>query len=317
MNSTKNMAGETMMETRDRYGKESVKSKGFKWLLKLTRSRKFWEKSGEDLRKAIEIRRMLSDEPPKKLLKRINIKKGDINGKVYYELQPKQETDNKTIFYVHGGAYVYRISKLHWNFLGKLVDELHCTIIVPLYPLAPEHTHQHTLAFMYTLYRQLMNTMKHPETIILMGDSAGGGLALLLAQLLKEKQLEQPGQMILISPWLDVSLTNPDIAPIEKHDPFLVKTGLKEAGKMFAGTTDTKHPKVSPLYGELNGLAPITMFMGSHDILAADARKFVAIAEEQGVPVHYVEAPKMIHIYPIYNFPESRVALEQMVEKIK
>lgn len=305
------------METGDRYGKESIKSRGFKLLLKLTRSRKFWEKSGEDLMKAIEIRRMLSDEPPKKLLKKIKIKKGEINGNVYYELQPKQEKDNKAIFYVHGGAYVYRISRLHWNFLGKLVDELHCTIIVPLYPLAPEHTHRDTLSFIYTLYMQQINTMKIPENIILMGDSAGGGLALVLAQLLKEKQLEQPGQIILISPWLDVSLTNPEIAPIEKHDPFLVRAGLKEAGKMYAGTTDTKHPKVSPLYGAINELAPISMFMGSHDILAADARKFVALAEEQGMSVHYVEAPKMVHIYPIYNFPESRIALRQIVEKIR
>jgi len=302
------------MQTGDRYGKESLKSRGFKLLLKLTRSRKFWEKSGEDLIKAIEIRRRLSDEPPKKLLNKISIKKGELNGNVYYELQPKQKKEGKTIFYVHGGAYVYRISRLHWNFLSKLVDELNCTIIVPLYPLAPEHTHQHARSFVYTLYMQQLNKMKDPENIILMGDSAGGGLALVLAQSLKEKQLAQPKQIILIAPWLDVSLTNPAIAPIEKHDPFLVRNGLIEAGKMYAGSTDTKDPKVSPLYGNLTGLAPITMFMGSHDILAADARKFVSIAKEQGVPVHYVEAPKMVHIYPIYNFPESRLALRQIVE---
>ncbi|GAB3790545.1 alpha/beta hydrolase [Virgibacillus kimchii] len=304
------------MHTGDRYEKESVKSKSFKLLLKASRSKQFWEKSGEDLIKAIEIRRMVSDEPPKKLLQKMKIKKGEFNGHYYYELQPNQQNDNKPIFYIHGGAYVYRISRLHWNFLGRLADELNCTIIVPLYPLAPEHTYEHTLPFIYDLYMEQMNKLKHPENMILMGDSAGGGLALVLAQLLKEKQLEQPEQIILISPWLDLSLTNPEITPIEKHDPFLVRTGLMEAGKMYAGTTDTTHPKVSPLYGELHGLAKITMFMGSHDILAADARKFVTMAKEQGVSVDYMEAPKMVHIYPIYNFPESRNALKQIVEKI-
>ncbi|WP_177183341.1 alpha/beta hydrolase [Lentibacillus persicus] len=305
------------METGDSYSKESLKSKGFKLLLKLSNSKKFWKKSGDDLMKAIEMRRKLSDEPPKKLHQKLIIKKGEMNGNYYYELRPNQKNNNKPIFYVHGGAYVYRISRLHWNFLGKLVDKLNCPIVVPLYPLAPEHTYKHTLPFIYELYMQQLNTTKNQENMIIMGDSAGGGLALVLAQLLKEKQLEQPEQIILISPWLDLSLTNPEIAPIEKHDPFLVRDGLIEAGKMYAGMTDTKDPKVSPLYGELNGLADITLFMGTHDILAADARKFVAIAKQQGTSVHYIEAAKMVHIYPIYNFPESKIALKQIVDKLE
>src|SRR5699024_4751601 len=208
-------------------------------------------------------------------------------------------------------------SRLHWFFLSKLVHALNCTIIVPLYPLAPEHTYEDTLHFVYDLYMQKTDTMKNFEDIILMGDSAGGGLALVLAQLLKVKQLPQPEQIILISPWLDLSLSNPEIAPIEKKDPFLLRAGLIEAGKMYAGKTDTKDPKVSPLYGELNGLAAITMLMGSHDILAADARKLVEIAKQQGISIDYIEAANMVHIYPIYNFPESRIALEQIVERIE
>lgn len=305
------------MNTKDYDAKESVQSRSFKWLLKLTKSKQFWEKSGEGLINAINKRRMLSDEPPNKLHKQLRIKKGEMNGNAYYELEPFLKTDNKPIFYVHGGAYVYRISRLHWNFLARLVKRLNCTIIVPLYPLAPEHTYQHTLSFVYDLFIQQRNRIKNPEDMVLMGDSAGGGLALVLAQLLKEKQQEQPEQIILISPWLDVSLSNPDITPIEKYDPFLVKSGLAEAGKMYAGGTDTTHPKVSPIYGDLTGLGEMTLFMGTHDILVADARKFVRLAKEQGIDVHYVEADKMVHIYPVYNFPESRVALKQIVNQIK
>lgn len=301
----------------DRPTEESIQSKSFKLLLKASGAKKFWDRSGEDLIKAIEKRRLLSDEPPQKLHDTVDTIKGEINGIYYYELHPREKTGHPPIFYVHGGAYVYRISKLHWNFLGKLVDELQCTIIVPLYPLAPENTHEHTLSFVYELYKRQPETMENKQNMILMGDSAGGGLALVLAQHLKEKQLPQPEQIILISPWLDVSMSNPEIAEIEDDDPFLVRPGLIEAGKMYAGTTDTKDPKVSPLYGELAGLADITLFMGSHDLLVADARKFVAAAEQQGVPIDYIEAEKMVHIYPIYNFPESEIALEQIVERIK
>lgn len=305
------------MGIKDRYSRESLKSRAFKLLLKLSGSKRFWEKSGADLIKAIEKRRMLNADPPQKLHQKARIIKGEIDGNYYYKLEPYYENDNKPIFYVHGGAYVYRISRLHWNFLGRLVNALNCTIIVPLYPLAPEHTYKEALRFIYALYMQQIDMINNPADMILMGDSAGGGLALVLAQLLKEKQLEQPGKIILISPWLDLSLTNPEIAPLEKYDPFLVRTGLIEAGKMYAGLADTKHPKVSPMYGDLNGLGEITLFMGTHDILVADARRFVTTAKQQNINIHYIEADKMVHIYPIYNFPESKVALQQMVDKIE
>jgi acetyl esterase/lipase len=305
------------MEIQEIFPKESVQSKIFKSFLKATNAKNFWDKSGADLYKAIERRRMISDEPPEKLHETVTIIKGEINDVAYYELHPKETASNQRIFYIHGGAYVYRISRLHWSFLGKLVSALNCKIIVPLYPLAPEKTHEEALAFVSDLYFQKLAGLEDNEKMILMGDSAGGGLALVLAQYLKEKGMEQPEQIILVSPWLDVSLSNPDIKKLESDDPLLVRSGLIEAGKMYAGNTDTKDPKVSPIYGDITGLAAITLIMGSHDLLVADSRKLAKLAKEQDIPLHYIEADKMVHIYPIYDFPESRVAQRKIVEKIK
>lgn len=296
---------------------ESLQSKWFKILLRLVGRKRFWEMTGEELKKGIAKRRLLNHEPPKELQQRLNIEKKELNGHFYYEIHPLEKTSKKHIFYLHGGAYVHKITKYHWDFLGRLANELKCTITVPLYPLAPEHTYKQTFDFVNPLYMKQIGTIDNPNDVVLMGDSAGGGLALALAQLLSEKQIQQPGNIILISPWLDLSLENPEIDSIDKYDPFLSKSGAIEAGKMYAGETDRKHFLLSPMYGELNGLGDITLFMGTHDILVADARRFVKIAKEQGKVINYFEGPQMIHVYPIFTFPESKSALEQIVNKIK
>ncbi|MHA6251843.1 alpha/beta hydrolase fold domain-containing protein [Oceanobacillus sp. CAU 1775] len=304
------------MKTVDNVSKESLRSKGFKLILKIFRRKAFWDKTGDDLLKAIATRRLLSYEPPNRLKKHMKIEKKNIDGFHFYELRPFTKTSNKFIYYTHGGAYVHRISKYHWNFLGKLMQELNCVIIIPLYPLAPEHTYKDTIKFTLELYELQLQTIDKSSEIILMGDSAGGGLALVLAQIIKDTELQQPEKIVMISPWLDVSLTNPAIEKFEEDDLFLVKTGLVEVGKMYAGDIDTKDPKVSPIYGDLHGLGDLTLMMGTHDLLVADARKFIEITKEQGIDVTYIEAPKMLHVYPIFNFPESKQAFVEVVKEL-
>lgn len=297
---------------------ESLRSRGFKLVLKLARRKQFWDKTGDDLLKAIARRRLLSYEPPHELKKVMIIEKKKIKDFIFYEVRPKNAPpSNKFIYYTHGGAYVHRITKYHWTFLGNLVKELNCVIIIPLYPLAPEHTYEDTIQFTMELYEQQIKRLSDVDEIILMGDSAGGGLALVLAQLIKETELRQPEKIIMISPWLDVSLTNPDIAQFEKDDLFLALTGLYEVGEMYSGDADVKDPLVSPIYGNLEGLGEMTLMMGTHDLLVADARKFVKMTKAKGIDVTYIEAPRMVHVYPIFNFPESKVAFKQVVEKIK
>lgn len=296
---------------------ESLKSKYFKLLLRMVGRKRFWQQTGDELRAGIAKRRLGDHEPPKALQKELMIEKDELNGHQYYVMKPKGKSNNKHIFYTHGGAYVNKITPYHWGFLWRLVNELNCTITVPLYPLAPEYTYKDTFEFIYPLYIKQTSHIENSTDIVLMGDSAGGGLALALAQYLNEKHTPQPGNIVLISPWLDLSLTNPEIDEIDKYDPFLAKRGAIEAGKMYAGEADPKSYLLSPMYGDLNGLGEITVFMGTYDILVADARKFVEIAKTQGKDIHYFEYPKMIHVFPIFTFPEAKRATQQIIQKIR
>ena len=104
-------------------------------------------------------------------------------------MKPLNNIGEKHILYLHGGGYVYEITNLHWEFLGKLIDALKCTITIPIYPLAPKHQYQEVFDMIVPIYQQIISEVK-PEDIVIMGDSAGGGMSLSLAQLLKEKKFE-------------------------------------------------------------------------------------------------------------------------------
>ena len=195
--------------------------------------------------------------------------------------------------------------------LAALVTDLNCTVIAPDYPLAPRHTVDDAFAMLDQLYRELLVTIQ-PENLVVMGDSAGGGLTLALAQKLRDDGLPQPAHLTLLSPWLDVTLVNPEVAPLVKQDPMLEPVSLKAAGLAWAGKRLPTDPLVSPIYGSLKGLAPISLFTGTHDLLFADCRKLQAQAAAQNIPIDYHQAEGMLHVWMLIPTPEAKLAVAQI-----
>lgn len=296
---------------------ESIQSKLLKTALRIARLNKMWKLTGNELRSYIEKKqRTDSHEPPKELQRKYDISKKDRNGHSYYVMKPLNASGNKHIFYLHGGGFVYEIMSPHWEFLGKMIDALQCTVTVPIYPLAPKHQYREVFDMIVPLYQQIISDKKL-EDVVIMGDSAGGGLSLSLAQLLKENGLPQPGNIILISPTLDMTFTNPEIHEVEKIDPILAVPGISDIMKWYAGEIGTNHYMISPIYGSLEGLGKISLFIGTHDILYPDAKRFKKMADEKNLKINYFEYPSMIHIWPLFFFPESKKATEQIIEIIK
>ncbi|WP_224994771.1 alpha/beta hydrolase fold domain-containing protein [Cesiribacter sp. SM1] len=258
-----------------------------------------------------------SSEPTRQVMASCNVHKSLVQEHNVFTLSPKQPKEgvHKHILYFHGGAYVQSFARPHWDFLSLLVNKTCCTITAPDYPLAPAHTYEQTFAVVSELYRNLINKV-NPNEFILMGDSAGGGLALALAQLMKNQNTPQPRQLILLSPWLDLSLTNPVIKDIDPSDLFLGVDGLKLAGKAYAGNTSPDHYLMSPINGPLEGLGRISIFMGSREILVADARKLKEIAKAKGIPLNYYEYEGMFHTWMLLNLPESKKAKKLIMELI-
>ncbi|KAA5538941.1 alpha/beta hydrolase fold domain-containing protein [Adhaeribacter rhizoryzae] len=254
-----------------------------------------------------------SPEPPLNIRQACLVDKYQVNGRNVFTLSPKHQSTGKHILYLHGGAYVQNFKKPHWDFLALLVKKLNCTITAPDYPLAPAYTYVETFAMVEALYQELVLKVNHAD-FILMGDSAGGGLGLALAQKMKADQVNQPSQIILLSPWLDISLTNPDISHIE--DSFLEVESLQKVGKVYAGSTSLDNYLVSPINGPLEGLGKISLFIGTKDVLLADARKLKKMAVAKNIAINYYEYADMVHVWMLLNFPESRKAKQQIMDLV-
>lgn len=217
----------------------------------------------------------------------------------------------QVIWYLHGGAYIFHASEFHWRFLDQIAQRTQATVIASNYPLAPNAQAPEVIPAMRAVYQAILE--RAPATqVIIAGDSAGGGLALACVQDLREQGLPQPAQVCLLSPWLDIGMTNPDAQALDAGDIILSIPGLVLAGQHWTGDLDPKHPWVSPLFGDLQGLAPLAMWVGTAEIFLPDVRELRVKAEAADILAHYVEAPGMFHAYQVFAVPESKAVVEYM-----
>ena len=153
--------------------------------------------------------------------------------------------------------------------------------------------------------------------VFTMGDSAGGQIALSAALLLRKKHQYRLAQTILISPALDLRLTNPDIDAVEPTDPWLARGGMTVAIDMWRGGCAVEDAMVSPLLADLYNLGPLTVFSGTRDITNPDTKLLVGKIRALGGTVDYHEGPGLIHVYPLLFGPEAKAARNCIVETLR
>ena len=289
----------------------SLQSRAVELLVRLMR----YKRTVNRMRQRVENGEQTYTEPTRRQRRKYEVTQSDRNGHLVWTIAPKAGAARKQVIYLHGGAYCNSIASQQWNFMTRLVDALGCTVTAPNYPHAPEYRVHDVFEFLLPVYEEVA-AREGSANVTVMGDSSGGGISLALAQRLREDGREQPGNVILLSPWLDVTMSNPEIAALDKIDPFLGVEGLKYAGAAYAGDVDPTHYLVSPVYGSLQNLAPIAVFIGTRDILLADCRRLRDKAVVQGVRLNYREYEAMLHDWMLISLPESKQALREIVEII-
>lgn len=176
---------------------------------------------------------------------------------------------------------------------------------MPAYELAPHGTHREALARMTSLYEELAG--ESSGAMYLAGDSSGGGLAYAIAQHIRDQELRAPRRVFLFSPWLDAALDNPEIADLVPHEPILELAALRHFGRDWAGTESPAIPEVSPIFGDLTGLPPVDVFVGTRDLLVADCRSLAGMAVRQQLDVRVHEYHGAFHEFVWMGWlPESR-----------
>jgi epsilon-lactone hydrolase len=166
-------------------------------------------------------------------------------------------------------------------------------ITLPLYLLAPEGT----VGPAYDLLRRVYLELVESGPVTLAGDSAGGGLALGQAIAYRDAGLPAPRQVVLLAPWVDLTLSNPAVPSLEPVDPVLRADTIRACGALWAGDRDPMHPTLSPLFADLAGLPPVHTFQGGYDILAADAQVLASRLQQSGNTGTFTFAPTAIHDY--------------------
>jgi acetyl esterase/lipase len=228
-----------------------------------------------------------------------------------YRVLPRHRTPTRAAVYVHGGAWVNQIHPLHWRLVAGLAARSGTAITVPIYPLAPVGTAATVVPAVADLVAALVDRYGAGQVAAL-GDSAGGQIVLSAAQLLRDRGVPPLHRTVLVSPALDLTLDNPEIDLVEPQDPWLARPGTRAAIELWRGDLSIKDPLVSPLFGELAGLGPLTVFSGTRDITSPDTRLLVSRARAAGVPVDHHEEAGLVHVHPLLPVPEGRRARRLM-----
>ncbi|WP_409181101.1 alpha/beta hydrolase [Amycolatopsis sp. VS8301801F10] len=284
----------------------SMKAQLYQAYLRATRQKAFYDDARVLHQRLHRHQRPAQARPPRKLRKQFDLEHREVHGFPCWTVRPRANA-GLHVFHLHGGGYVEEIESHHWEFAADLVRRLGCTVTLPIYPLVPRHSNVETIPMVHAAFEQTLGS-EPAENTVLSGDSAGAALALSVAQRLRDEGRPQPKQTILISPWLDVTLEDPISVVLDEHDPMLGITGLREAGKMYAEGTDPHDPRISPLYADLAGLGPFSLFIGTRDVLLPDARRFADRARDAGIDVDYAEYPGMFHNWLMQQIPEGRQA---------
>lgn len=265
----------------------------------------------------------IQSRPPKSVSKNYNLKEYDYLHRQVFTIEPDiEESSGKVIMYLHGGSYVGELYKEHWNFFRDLIKDTGATIVVPDYPLTPQYRYTDVFGMVLPLYREIVKRVEK-ENFILMGDSAGGGIALALAEEVGKEGLNQPSKLILISPWLDVTMKNKKIDTVQKHDKMLNKKVLTVAGVAYAGGKDMDKYLVSPINGPLDKLENVIIYTGTYDILNPDVHIFEKLAKEKNLKLDIRETKGAAHIWLIkrytdkkYDDDKAKTAYNNLVELI-
>ena len=224
----------------------------------------------------------------------------------------------KIILYMHGGGYILGSATTNLGVPLRVGPAARTPVLSLEYRLAPEHKFPAALDDATSAYRWLLGQGYQGRDIALLGDSAGGGLVLSLALALVAAGLARPAAIAVLSPTTDLSAGSDTRVTLAAHDPILVGESA-ERFALYAGTHDLKDPLVSPVYGDLRGLPPLLIQVGTREVLLSDAVRLARRAREARVDVTLDVWEGMWHVWQGHPVaPESRQAsaeIGQFLEK--
>jgi salicylate hydroxylase len=247
----------------------------------------------------------------------IAVEKLELRGVPAWRVRAKQTNSSRrpTILHFHGGGYVLGSATSSLEYANRLAQAVGGSCITVDYRLAPEHPYPAAVDDAVDAFRGLIDQGVPASSIVLSGESSGGGLALALALTLKTAGGPLPAGIIGVCPFVDLTLRGPTISEFAGDDPAANRDVLAYLGASYFQGHEPTDPLVSPLYGDLSGLPPMFLTASEGEVLLSDTTRLVERAKRAGVSVQVRIVEDSVHVYPIFPFlPETISTLQAIGE---
>jgi acetyl esterase/lipase len=231
-----------------------------------------------------------------------------------YVVAPRGRQVRRTIYFVHGGGFVAPIDAFHLRYATRLARRLDARVVMPDYPLTPEHTWKDSHD---TLVDHAARWAAEPGGIVLVGDSAGGNIALAMAVSMRDRALPVASSLVLHAPWVDLTESHGRTAEFAARDTWLFPGKLRAYADWWGGGSgdDLARPEVSPGLAELDGLPRTIMLWGTRDLIAPGCQALADRSTTADWDLTTVEEPDLIHVYGLMpGIPEAGRAFRQVLE---
>lgn len=227
---------------------------------------------------------------------------------------PTGDIGPATIVYFHGGGYINNTVAGFLPVLGALSMAARARVLGVEYRKAPEHPFPAAVEDAVAAYRWLIDLGVPAASIIFAGDSAGGGLVIAAMLALRLRGLDLPAGGVAFSPWTDLTVSGDSVSTA--GDPICTAKGLALMAETYLAGADPFESTASPLFGELSGLPPMLIQVGTREALLDDSRRFTKRALESGVEVNLVELKDVVHMWIRFDptIPESKDAFRRVGE---
>jgi acetyl esterase/lipase len=228
-------------------------------------------------------------------------------------------SDAEVIVYLHGGGYVFGGLDTHRRLAGHLAAMVGMRVLTVGYRLAPEHPFPAAVEDACEAYKWVVAHATTHDNVVLMGDSAGAGLAVSTCLALGDEGVALPARLVLLSPWVDLTDNAGLLRDADVEDPIVTPQGLTQLRNWYLAGHDPNDPLVSPVLGDLRSLPPTLIHVGELEILRSDASRLADVLATHGVPAECQVWPGMIHVWHMYagQVPEADLALQSIANWIR
>jgi acetyl esterase/lipase len=221
--------------------------------------------------------------------------------------------ESRTILHLFGGGYCIGSLRSRGGLAAQIAKAAEARSFLLDYRLAPEHPFPAAFEDAYEAYRRLLGQGCAPESLVLLGESAGGGLALAVAARARADGLPMPLAIVAIAPWTDLTQSGDSMTYRAAQDPSLTKERLDAHAARYLAGADLRDPRASPLFADLAGLPQLLIHVGGDEVLLSDSERFVEAARAVGVDATVEIWPGLFHVWHRY-YAEMEEAREGVSE---